>query len=163
MGKLRIQHERPMVVDENNVVLIGNGLLEAMKKMGRKTASCIVVRGWSDAKKKKAMLADNKIFSMGKDNTDILSEIIKELGEDDLNIPGFENDFLENLRNFEDDTPLDSMYMDFCMDKNGGLSPVDDYSDNGAEIDVPEMPELSKPQKPRKFVVCPKCGEKIFI
>lgn len=154
---------RPMLVDENNVVLIGNGLLEAMKAMGRRAASCIVVIGWSDAKKKKAMLADNKIFSMGRDNTDILSEIIKELDEDALDIPGFEDDFLENLRNFEENAPLDSMFVDYRMHENGELSPVDDYSNNSAEIDVPDIPRLSNPQKPRKFVVCPQCGEKIFI
>lgn len=154
---------RPIVVDENNVVLIGNGLLEAMRTMGRKTASCIVVKGWSDVKKKKAMLADNKIFSMGKDNPDVLSEIIKELDETELDIPGFEESFLENLRCFEEDTTLDSAFMDFRMDDNGELYPAGDYPNNGAEISVPDTPELSKPQKPRKFVVCPKCGEKIFI
>ena len=31
---------RPMVIDENNIVLAGNGLLEAMRRMGKETYAC---------------------------------------------------------------------------------------------------------------------------
>ena len=34
---------RPLVVDEDNVVICGNGLLQALQKMEKETAECFVV------------------------------------------------------------------------------------------------------------------------
>lgn len=148
---------RPMVVDDNNVVLIGNGLLEAMKRAGWKTASCVVVNGWDDAKKKKAMLADNRIFAMGRDNADVLAEIIRELGEDELDVPGFDADLLESLRNF-DNSPIDGSFAG--LGEGGEFPSVPDYSENGAGISDAETPGT---RAGKRSVVCPKCGEKFFI
>ena len=53
---------RPMVVDENHVILVGNGMYEAMKRLGWESADCEIVTGLSENDKKKLMLADNRVY-----------------------------------------------------------------------------------------------------
>ncbi|MBR4383177.1 MAG: hypothetical protein IKP64_06420 [Selenomonadaceae bacterium] len=87
---------RPLVIDENNVVLAGNGLLSALRKMGATTAACHIVTGLSEAEKKKLMLADNKIFQLGEDNDFAFEETLRELSGD-IDIPGYGAEVLKNL------------------------------------------------------------------
>lgn len=87
---------RPLVIDENNVVLAGNGLLTALKEMGRESADCYVVQGLTLKQKKKLMLVDNKIFELGVNDTGAFDEILRELGGD-VDIPGYDVDLLKTL------------------------------------------------------------------
>lgn len=87
---------RPLVIDENNVVLAGNGLLAAMRMMGATTVACHVVTGLSEKQKKKLMLADNKIFQLGEDDTYAFEEALRELSGD-IDIPGYSADILKSL------------------------------------------------------------------
>lgn len=47
---------RPIVIDENNVMLAGNGLYETMLTMDYKEADCYVVTGLSENEKKNLCL-----------------------------------------------------------------------------------------------------------
>lgn len=87
---------RPIVIDEGGTTLAGNGLFEAMKSMGRTEADCYVVTGLTEAQKKKLMLADNRVFSLGVDDMEALDAFVQEL-KDDLDIPGFEEDLLQAM------------------------------------------------------------------
>ena len=87
---------RPLVIDENNVVLCGNGLLQALKTMGRETADCYVVAGMSERKKKKLMLADNKIYELGANNQEAFNDILKDLAGD-IDVPGYDENLLKVL------------------------------------------------------------------
>lgn len=78
---------RALVVDENNVILIGNGLYEAMVSLGYQEASVYVKTELSENDKKKLMIADNKTYALGIDNLDTLNEFLEEL-QGDLDIPG---------------------------------------------------------------------------
>lgn len=64
---------RALVVDENNVILIGNGLYEAMVSLGYQEASVYVKTELSENDKKKLMIADNKTYALGIDNLDTLN------------------------------------------------------------------------------------------
>ena len=44
---------RPIVVDEDGIILAGNGLFETLLSMGRTEADCYVVSGMTEAQKKK--------------------------------------------------------------------------------------------------------------
>lgn len=44
---------RPLVIDENNIVLCGNGLLQALRQMGKETADCYIAENLSEKQKKK--------------------------------------------------------------------------------------------------------------
>ena len=87
---------RPLVIDENNVVLAGNGLLAALRMMGAATVACHVVAGLTEKQKKKLMLADNKIFQLGEDDTYAFEEALRELSGD-IDIPGYSADILKSL------------------------------------------------------------------
>lgn len=82
---------RALVVDENNVILIGNGLYEAMVSLGYQEASVYVKTELSENDKKKLMIADNKTYALGIDNLDTLNEFLEEL-QGDLDIPGYDED-----------------------------------------------------------------------
>ena len=87
---------RPIVVDEQHTILAGNGLYDTLLALGRDSADCYVVTGLSDNEKKKLMLADNRIFSLGMDDIAAIDDIINDL-KDDLDIPGFDDDLLQSL------------------------------------------------------------------
>ena len=87
---------RPIVVDENYVMLAGNGLYDTLLAMGRTEADCYVVTGLSEKEKKKLMLADNRIFDLGVDDMDAFDALIAELG-DDLDVPGYDEELLQSL------------------------------------------------------------------
>lgn len=92
---------RPVVVDENNVVLAGNGFVEALRRNGEKEVTVLRYTNLSDSDKKKLMIADNKTYSLGFDNNDNIMDILAEL--DDYDVPGFEEDLLQDLLGDQDD------------------------------------------------------------
>ena len=57
---------RAIIVDEDNNILIGNGLYLAMQKRGDKTAECSRVKGLTETQKKKLVLTDNKVYSLAR-------------------------------------------------------------------------------------------------
>ena len=87
---------RPIVVDENNVILAGNGLYETLLRMNREDALVYKYEDLTEAQKKKLMIADNKIFSLGIENLDTLNEFLEEL-DGDLDIPGFDEEILKQM------------------------------------------------------------------
>lgn len=89
-------HIRPIVIDEQNVILAGNSLYETLLQMERTEADCHVVKGLTEKQKKKLMLADNRIFNLGVDNMAAFDAFVLEL-KDDLDIPGFDEDMLRTL------------------------------------------------------------------
>lgn len=86
---------RPVVIDENNVVYCGNGLVEAAKFAGWKQVEVLKKTGMSEADKKKLMIADNRIYTLGFDDFENINSIIEEIG--DFDIPGFDTDTLEAM------------------------------------------------------------------
>ena len=87
---------RPIVVDENNTILAGRGLYDTLKRMGRETAECYRYTNLTENQKKKLMIADNKIFSLGIENLDTLNQFLEEL-QGDLEIPGFDDEVLRQM------------------------------------------------------------------
>lgn len=87
---------RPIVVDENNVILAGNGLYDTLLKMGRDTAEVYKFDNLTEKQKKKLMIADNKIFSLGIENLDTLNVFLEEM-QGDLDIPGFDEEILKQM------------------------------------------------------------------
>ena len=160
---------RPLVIDENNIVLAGNGLLTALIQMGRETADCYVVTNLSEKQKKKLMLVDNKIFELGVNDSNTFDEILREL-DGDIDIPGYDEELLKVLTasaNKADE--IISSYGIYDKESIG-------YMKN-AELQTPQPqapipqsptqentpPQIETPQSSQKYIVCPKCGEKIWL
>lgn len=178
---------RALVVDENNVILIGNGLYEAMVSLGYQEASVYVKTELSENDKKKLMIADNKTYALGIDNLDTLNEFLEEL-QGDLDIPGYDEEILQQMVADADEvTEKISEYgtldeseirkIKEANEKREQKAAATEISDNNSE-NSSENPNTSDNQsserqntteteleitETRKFVICPNCGEKIWL
>ena len=178
---------RALVVDENNVILIGNGLYEAMVSLGYQEASVYVKTELSENDKKKLMIADNKSYALGIDNLDTLNEFLEEL-QGDLDIPGYDEEILQQMVADADEvTEKISEYgtldeseiqkIKEANEKREQKAAAAEISDNNSE-NSSENPNTSDNQsserqnttetepeitETRKFVICPNCGEKIWL
>jgi len=90
---------RPAVVDENYTVLIGNGMVMAMVRLDWSEAEVYVYRGLTEAQKRKLMLSDNRMSSLGATDFDAQLEVLEQILREsaDYDIPGFEMDMLEAM------------------------------------------------------------------
>nr|DAZ30808.1 MAG TPA: ParB protein [Caudoviricetes sp.] len=172
---------RPIVIDENNIILAGNGLYETLLRMNREEAFVYKYEDLTEAQKKKLMIADNKIFSLGIENLDTLNEFLEEL-EGDLDIPGFDEDILRQMVADADEiTEKISEYGTLDEEEVRKIKEANEKreqaeaTDNGAdqETDLPlQAPERQsggdagagqEPAGTGRFVICPKCGERIWL
>ncbi len=162
---------RPLVVTEDGEILAGNGMYDALVSMGRESCDVYVVSGLSDVQKKKLMLADNKIYDLGLNDANVFQEVVREL-DGDFDVPGWDADLLKILTSVEEElgqavtqygvaeaadvetTAPDPVY------EQKPYAPVVRDEETG-EIKNP-APVPSKPDS-RPFVICPKCGEKIWL
>lgn len=167
---------RPIVVDENRVILAGNGLYETLLRMGWEEADVLQMEGLTENQKKKLMLADNKIFGLGVDDLDSFDAFLVEL-KDDLDIPGFDEDLLRSMvaqagevtETLKEYGTLDESEIE---DIKAARERKDLYMTEGMGEDdeEPEAPaagpaqQAAEPREPvRQYVVCPNCGEKIWL
>ena len=170
---------RPIVVDENNVILAGNGLYETLIAMGKETADVYKYDNLTENQKKKLMIADNKIFSLGIENLDTLNSFLEDL-QGDLDIPGFDEDILKQMvSEAEDITEKLSEYgtlddEEIQSIKESGERKEQQIQKAEAEQAPPAPQPIAQPQQEmpedsedttevKKFVICPKCGEKIWL
>ena len=169
---------RPIVVDENNVILAGNGLYDTLVAMGKETADVYRYDNLTENQKKKLMIADNKIFSLGIENLETLNSFFEDL-QGDLDIPGFDEEILKQMVSDAED----------ITDKLSEYGTLDDEEiqsiKENAERKEQQMQKVESGQEPapqsavlsqqdpegsneetteeRKFVTCPNCGEKIWL
>jgi ParB-like chromosome segregation protein Spo0J len=158
---------RPIVIDENNVILAGNGLYDTLLSMGRVDADCYVTAGLTEAAKKKLMLADNRVFNLGVDDLAAFDAIVLEL-KDDLDIPGFEEDLLRSIVMEADEASavmsdygaVDGERIDEIKAARERYRAQEDAAAAGATEHVPQSPG---DEGATGYVVCTKCGERIWL
>lgn len=167
---------RPIVVDENNVILAGNGLYDTLMKMGKETADVYKYGNLTVNQKKKLMIADNKIFSLGIENLDTLNSFLEDL-QGDLDIPGFDEEILKQMvSEAEDITEKISEYGtldDEEIQNIKGNAVRNEQKMQQAKEEQKKQEEVAPVQEEpqtddetadiKKFVICPKCGEKIWL
>ena len=162
---------RPIVCDENGVILAGNGLYDTLLSMGRTEAECYVIEGLTENEKKKLMLADNRIFDLGVDDMKAFDEFIAELG-DDLDVPGFDDELLRSL--VADEAEVDEMMSSYGLiseEKKAEMADAAETYQKEAEARAaqPASPiggsagAGEEAQPVGKYVVCQKCGEKVWL
>lgn len=172
---------RPIVVDEKNTILAGNGLYETLLRMGEEQALVYKYENLTESQKKKLMIADNKIFSLGIENLDTLNEFLEELNGD-LDIPGFDEEILKQMVADADEVTekiseygtLDEEEIQQIKEANekreqkelesaseeGKAIVQTDLQQQGGQSATMESPESAET---RRFVICPKCGEQIWL
>lgn len=165
---------RPAVVDENNIILIGNGMVEAMEKRGDTELNVYKIKGLSENEKKKLMLSDNKIFNLGIDNFEVQDKFFKEL-IGDYDIPGFDEDVLKAMvssaeevtEKLSDFGTLDNEEIQKIKNKRSkqeeqntddSIAENQDFND-----EVYSNENESEQEESERFIICHNCGEKICL
>ncbi len=191
------------IIDESNNILIGNGLYQALRRMGEEYIYCSVQKGLSENEKKKLMMSDNKLYSLGVDNLEVIDEILKEL-DGDLDIVGYDpillqqivgeaEEVTEEIMNYGivDEEEINSMRASQERKENiiknveekqystniseNINTPSNSYNEINSTNDYAFDNSLYKEEQRNgqeiqqqiqtegKFVICTKCGEKIWL
>jgi ParB-like chromosome segregation protein Spo0J len=89
----------PVLVDEAGMIIAGHGRIEAARKLGLAEAPVMVAAGWSEAKKRAYVIADNKLALNAGWNEELLAAELTDLSElaFDLDLVGFDAPELERL------------------------------------------------------------------
>ena len=173
---------KPIICDENKVIWIGNGLYEAMKALGMKTAACYVKSGMTENDKLKMMMADNKVYELGLTDHDSIDAILKDL-DGDFDIPGYDDSLLETLAmSFQETDEFVTGYGTISEDdlesirqneaksaeEAGSPSTTDQASDISEHSQTDGaagtgLPDDGGTAETGRFVICPKCGERICL
>jgi hypothetical protein len=178
-----------IVIDENNMILAGNGLYTAMKELGEKTVGVYRVTGLSEAQKKKLVIVDNKLQDLSRTDIEILEDLLKEINETD--IPGYDEDSLralflqiesdsekieefidEKYKNiFSSNDTVDSEIGDPSNESSlssGAVSVKDDQDkEDSADFGI-EYVQAHKPYPPVKIeyskrLICPHCKKEVWF
>lgn len=90
----------PILVDEAGQIIAGHGRVLAARKLAIKEIPVMIANGWSDAKKKAYVIADNKLALNAGWDAELLRLEIEELKEVnfDLNLLGFSDEELADMK-----------------------------------------------------------------
>lgn len=177
---------RPAVIDENNTVLVGNGMVTALTKLGVDTIDCYKITNLTENQKKKLMISDNKIFNLGIDNFDVLNSFLDDL-QGDLDVPGYPAELLESMtataeeitETISDYGSLDETEIDEIKEskerkekrievalKQGTPTSEDTEeksADNSTPVTSSEHNSSEDTEEVAEYILCPHCGEKVWL
>ena len=145
---------KPLVVAEDGEIIAGNGLYEALLRMGRETCDCYVMVGLTDVQKKKLMMADNKVYELGFTEVDVIEELVKEL-DGDVDVPGWDADLLEMLNSTEDEADeMIGSYGDFPENEVSSIN-RQQTEEHVPYAETPTYPVVTAPQPAPVVSVAP--------
>lgn len=160
------------VVDEDNNVLIGNGLVIAAKELGWNEIGVIRRTDLSKNDKLKLMVSDNKIFGLGIDNLDAVDDIFQQLSGD-LNIPGYDEETLKSMVAGAEVVTEDLMQYGKLSESeissirnkpSTTITPAVQLSVNKPDEINNQAPAGSNNNENDKVSIkCPKCGEDLWL
>ena len=139
----------PVLVDEEGVLIAGHGRVEAARTLGIADVPCMVAAGWSDAKKRAYMLADNRIAETSK------WDAVK-LGAELSDLEGLEGFTLADIA-FDDFDLASLPGFDPTLDPTAAQSDVTDGDVEGAQDRLEGMAGRAAGQQVVD-VICPHCG-----
>ena len=98
----------PVLVDEDGGIIAGHGRVLAARQLGMVEVPVVVARGWSDAKRRAYVIADNKLALNAGWDAEMLSLELGELSElgFDLDLTGFSDEELDGLTPAEEPAAL---------------------------------------------------------
>jgi hypothetical protein len=156
-----------IVVDENYVVLAGNGLVEAMRAEGIQKVSAMILHDLTENEKKKLMMADNKTAGLGVDNLNNIEQFIHDLAGD-FDIPGFDDEVLNSINAASEEISLALEDYGKATDENlatieahAGANNREEEGGEEAETETAITPEAQADNRQR--IICPKCGAEIWL
>jgi len=89
----------PILIDESGQIIAGHGRILAARKLGYDQAPVMVAEGWSDAKKRAYVIADNKLALNAGWDEELLAVEFSELADAgfDLGLTGFTDEEIAAL------------------------------------------------------------------
>lgn len=168
---------RPIVADGKYNIVCGNGLYLAAKNLGWTKVKVLVMNNLSEKDKKKLMIADNRIFELGVSNLEILDEFFKEL-QDDLVIPGYDESTLQMLvgdldavnAQLDDYGIIDKEKVEEIKSQQAAVEQKIDRAAAEENTDTEDYDNsdgsesnLVVDDDNGRYVICPKCGEKVWL
>ena len=161
---------RAMVIDEDNNILIGNGLYFALLKMNKPDAQCYRKTGLTEVQKKKLILSDNKIYGLGSDDYEQINNYIQEITKiGDFEIAGYDKFILEQMT--ATDEQVEQAIKDYGVItdvKFTSEEPKQEVSYTAPEVKnepvtmVTET-KVSAEKNEKRYIICPSCGEMIYL
>jgi len=102
----------PILIDKTGNIIAGHGLVMAAQKLGLNDVPCMTAKGWSEAKRRAYVIADNKLaLNAGWDDEMLRFEFdeLRDMGFD-LELMGFELGEIDAL--FDDNAAEDDILPD---------------------------------------------------
>lgn len=154
------------VIDEEGTIWIGNGLCQALKEMGKTEVHCIVKRGMSKRELEKMMYADNRIFDLGVDDMSAFEDFVASLDDDDLDVPGYEEELLRSMRASAEE--IDDILSEYGVIPDERKEQIraagETYRQEAEQREkAPEAKVEPETEEGGSFIICPRCGEKIWL
>ena len=159
---------RPIVVDDAGEILAGNGLYDAMTGLGYTEADVYIMDGLTATQKKKLMLADNRIFNLGSDDLGAFEAFIADLNGD-FDVPGYDMSLLKSFTFDADDVDEQNQaYGRISQNDREALDRAAERYERADEEATAAATEIraASPEAPTlemRYLICPKCGEKIWL
>jgi ParB-like chromosome segregation protein Spo0J len=133
---------KPIVINANDVVIAGNGTVEAARKLGIKALEVVrVPADWSEEKIKAYALADNRTAELASWDADILLSQLNELNiaDWDINALGFKEFELNPPKDSDADTDMKSIGERYevvieCEDENEQTALLIRLSQDGLKV-----------------------------
>lgn len=97
----------PVLIDEDGGIIAGHGRVLAARQLGMSDVPVVIATGWSDAKRRAYVIADNKLALNAGWDAEILALELGELGElgFDLSLTGFSDDEINPIEKEIDTSP----------------------------------------------------------
>lgn len=95
----------PCLVDNDNNLIAGHGRLEAVKTLGWTDVPCVRMENLTDDEVKALRLADNKLAEMSEWDMALVTDELKELNDDLLDLTGFDKDLIIEPDEADDEVP----------------------------------------------------------
>lgn len=98
---------QPIIIDDEGGILAGHGRLLAAQHLGLEEVPCVVATGWSEAKRRAYVIADNRLAETATWDQAMLATELQDLAalDFDLSLVGFDGEELARLLEGEEDQP----------------------------------------------------------
>ena len=98
-------YTNPVLIDKDNEIIAGHGRLEAIKRLKWIEVPCVRMESLNKQQVKALRLADNKLAEMSEWDMDLVTEDLKELEGNLLDLTGFDKDLIIEPDEKDDEVP----------------------------------------------------------
>jgi hypothetical protein len=147
----------PVLVDEDGSIIAGHGRTLAAQRLKMTEVPVMVAKGWSDAKKRAYVLADNKLAMNAGWDEQMLALELGELSDlnFDLELTGFNKKELQSLLDIAEAERIysDKITVPTYEPKNK-KPPIEDLYDDTKAVDlIADIKESKLPQAEKDFLM----------